>query len=74
MKNMTEGSPLKLIILFMIPILLGNIFQQIYILSDLYILGRYLGLHALAVAGAVMLLLNYTTIKVKGVKQAYKVD
>ena len=52
MKNMTEGNPLKLIILFMIPILLGNVFQQIYILSDLYILGHYLGLHALAVAGA----------------------
>lgn len=52
MKNMTEGNPLKLIILFMIPILFGNVFQQIYILSDLYILGHYLGLHALAVAGA----------------------
>lgn len=52
MKNMTEGNPLKLILFFMIPILLGNVFQQFYILSDLYILGHYLGLHALAVAGA----------------------
>ncbi len=52
MKNMTEGAPLKLILLFMMPILLGNIFQQFYILSDLYILGHYLGIHALAVAGA----------------------
>ncbi len=52
MKNMTKGHPLKLILLFMLPILIGNIFQQFYILSDLYILGHYLGIHALAVAGA----------------------
>ncbi len=52
MKNMTEGNPLKLILLFMIPILIGNVFQQFYILSDLYILGNFLNIHALAVAGA----------------------
>lgn len=52
MKNMTRGNPLKLILLFMLPILIGNVFQQFYILSDLYILGHYLGIHALAVAGA----------------------
>ena len=51
-QSMTQGNPLKLIILFSIPIMLGNLFQQVYILSDLYILGHYLGLHALAVAGA----------------------
>ena len=52
MKNMTTGNPLKLILLFMFPILLGNIFHQFYILSDLYILGHYLGIRALAIAGA----------------------
>ncbi|MBR6663375.1 MAG: hypothetical protein IKL33_00950 [Alphaproteobacteria bacterium] len=52
MKSMTEGNPLKLILLFMLPILLGNIFHQFYILSDLFILGHYLGIRALAVAGA----------------------
>lgn len=51
-QSMTQGNPLKLIVLFSIPIMLGNLFQQVYILSDLYILGHYLGLHALAVAGA----------------------
>lgn len=50
---MTSGSPIKLILFFSIPIVLGNIFQQFYILSDLYILGHYLGLHAVAVAGAI---------------------
>ncbi len=52
-QSMTQGNPLKLIVLFSIPIMLGNLFQQVYILSDLYILGHYLGLHALAVAGAI---------------------
>lgn len=51
-QSMTSGNPIKLILLFSIPIMLGNLFQQVYILSDLYILGHYLGLHALAVAGA----------------------
>lgn len=51
-KLMTSGNPLKLIVFFSIPVMLGNLFQQVYILSDLYILGHYLGLHALAVAGA----------------------
>ncbi len=51
-QSMTQGNPLKLIVLFSIPIMLGNLFQQIYILSDLYILGHYIGLHALAVAGS----------------------
>lgn len=51
-QSMTQGNPLKLILLFAIPVVLGNLFQQVYILSDLYIFGHYLGLHALAVAGA----------------------
>lgn len=51
-QSMTQGNPIKLILLFSIPIMLGNFFQQLYILSDLYILGHFLGLSALAVAGA----------------------
>lgn len=51
-QSMVKGNPLKLIIFFALPIFLGHLFQQVYILSDLYILGRFLGVHALAVAGA----------------------
>lgn len=53
MQDMTVGNPLKLIIFFSIPIMLASIFQQFYILSDLYLLGHYIGIHALAVAGSV---------------------
>jgi len=51
-KDMTSGNTLKLILLFSIPILIGNIFQQFYHLADIFIVGRLLGENALAAAGA----------------------
>lgn len=49
---MTKGSPSKLIIKFVIPIILGNIFQQMYTMVDTIIVGRFLGVQALAAVGA----------------------
>ena len=40
---MTSGSPLRLILVFMIPLLLGNLFQQFYNIVDAMIVGRLLG-------------------------------
>lgn len=51
-KNMTDGNPLKLIIQFSIPLLLGNLFQQTYNMIDAIIVGRYLGTDSLAAVGA----------------------
>lgn len=51
-KSMTEGKPLKLILQFALPLLLGNIFQQTYNIVDAAIVGRYLGTKALASVGA----------------------
>ena len=51
-QDMTKGNPLKLIILFSLPILIGNIFQQLYQLADIFIVGRLLGENALAAVGA----------------------
>lgn len=51
-KDMTKGNPLKLIILFSIPVLLGNIFQQFYTMVDTVIVGRFLGEDALAAVGS----------------------
>ena len=42
-KDMTIGNPMKIILLFSIPVLLGNIFQQFYNMVDTIIVGRYLG-------------------------------
>ena len=45
-KSMTEGKPLKLILQFALPLLMGNIFQQTYNIVDAAIVGNYLGTKA----------------------------
>ncbi len=52
MLNMTEGSPVRLLILFSIPMMIGNLFQQLYNLADSIIVGQMIGSHALAAIGA----------------------
>ena len=61
MKDMTQGNPTRLIISFAIPMLIGNIFQQIYNVADTIIVGRFLGAGALA--GVVLWLSQYREIK-----------
>lgn len=51
-RDMTSGSPMRLILGFMIPLLLGNLFQQFYNLVDTIIVGQFLGVDALAGVGA----------------------
>lgn len=51
-RNLTEGNPLKLIIAFAIPMILGNLFQQFYNFVDTMIVGHFLGVEALAGVGA----------------------
>ena len=51
-KSMVEGRPLKLILQFAFPLLLGNLFQQAYNIIDAAIVGRVLGANALAAVGA----------------------
>ena len=43
MKDLTKGNELKTIIYFSLPILIGNLFQQIYNISDTIIVGNFLG-------------------------------
>ena len=50
--DMTKGSPVRLILSFMIPTYLGNIFQQFYNLVDSIVAGRYIGVNALAAIGS----------------------
>ena len=51
-KDMTQGSPVKLILGFALPLLAGMLFQQMYNLVDTMIVGRFLGVAALAGVGA----------------------
>ena len=66
MKNMTEGKPLKLIIGFAVPMLIGNIFQQIYNVADTVIVGRFLGEQALAGVGSTGSLTYFLLAMVSG--------
>ena len=50
--DMTTGSPAKLIIRFMIPMFLGNLFQQFYNVVDSIVAGQFLGVQALAAIGS----------------------
>jgi len=52
-KDMTQGSPLKLILAFAVPLMLGSLFQQFYNLADTIIVGRFVGVEALAAVGSV---------------------
>ncbi|MBQ9768316.1 MAG: MATE family efflux transporter [Lachnospiraceae bacterium] len=49
--DMTKGNPMKLLILFSLPVLLGNVFQQLYNMVDTIIVGKYLGYQSLAAVG-----------------------
>ncbi len=51
-KDLTRGNPIKLIILFALPVLVGNIFQQLFQISDILIVGRLLGVKSLAAVGS----------------------
>ena len=50
-KDMTQGSPAKLILFFTLPLIAGNIFQQLYGFIDTLLVGRFLGVEALAAVG-----------------------
>lgn len=51
-RDMTQGSPTKLILGFFFPLLLGLLFQQLYNMVDTMIVGRFLGVQALAGVGS----------------------
>ena len=51
--NMTTGSPMKLLFSFALPLMFGNIFQQLYTIVDTAIVGRGVGMLALAALGTV---------------------
>ena len=42
-RDMTKGSPAKLILLFAVPLMLGNIFQQLYTMVDTIVVGQVAG-------------------------------
>ena len=72
-KDMTSGSPLKIILLFSLPVLLGNIFQQFYNMVDTIIVGQYLGEDALAAVGSTGCLMFLVLGFANGIAQGFGV-
>ncbi len=71
--DMTEEKPLKLMIPFMLPILLGNIFQQFYNIADVIIVGRTIGVEALAAVGTVSPLFFMQVVLTIGMSNGFTV-
>ena len=59
--DMTVGSPVSLIIKFMIPMCLGNLFQQFYNIADSIVAGNFIGVNALAAIGSTGSLMFFVT-------------
>lgn len=66
-KDLTEGTPWKRIIEFAIPMLIGNVAQQLYNTADSIIVGRYIGDNALAAVGSAGPILNLLLVLFVGI-------
>ena len=51
--DMTKGNPGRLILMFAVPLMIGNVFQQLYTMVDTVVVGQVAGVQALAALGAV---------------------
>ncbi|SEG04320.1 putative efflux protein, MATE family [Eubacterium ruminantium] len=69
--DMTEGSPLRMIILFTIPIILGNIFQQLYNIGDAKVVSFYLNEHAFGAVGMTGVISNMIIGLINGFTQGF---
>ena len=72
-KNMTKGRPLPLIVSFALPLMLGNIFQQLYTVVDTMVVGKGLGVDALAALGATDWLYWMVLGMIQGVTQGFSI-
>src|SRR5690554_2128181 len=66
-RDMTEGAPWKRIVEFAVPMLIGNIAQQLYNTADSIIVGRYIGDNALAAVGSAMPVLYLLLVLFAGI-------
>ena len=70
-KDMTTGRPLPLIVSFALPLMVGNIFQQLYTVVDTMVVGKALGVDALAALGATDWLYWLLLGMIQGVTQGF---
>lgn len=73
MKDLTKGFPAKVIILFAIPLMIGNIAQQLYIITDSKIVSLYVSSNSLAAVGATGVVTNLITSLMIGLTQGFAI-
>ena len=65
--DMTEGAPWKKLLAFTVPLIIGNIFQQMYSIADTIFLGRFVGVNALAAVGSSMAIFFLLLVLLMGI-------
>ena len=65
--DMTVGDPVSQIVKFMIPMLIGNVFQQLYNTVDSIVVGKYIGDNALAAVGSAGPIVNLLLVLFMGI-------
>lgn len=70
-RDMTQGSPIRLIIAFAIPLFIGNIFQQVYSMVDTMVVGYHLGDTGIAAIGATAALYSLLINFANGLNNGY---
>ena len=73
MKDLTKGYPAKVIMMFALPLMFGNIFQQFYNMADSKIVSTYVGTGALAAVGATAVITNTLIAFINGSTQGYSI-
>lgn len=73
MKDLTRGYPAKVILMFAIPLMLGNIFQQLYNMADSKIVSTFVGTGALAAVGATSVVSNTLIGFINGLTQGFAI-
>lgn len=72
-KDMTTGSPAKVIFSFTVPIFLGNVFQQFYSMADTVIVGKFVGTKALAAVGSTGTIMFLIVVSLIGLTAGFTV-
>ena len=67
-----KGKPLPVILQFTIPLVIGNIFQQLYNMADTIIVGRYVGAGALAAVGSTGTIMFLATGFAQGITAGFR--
>lgn len=72
-KDLTEGSPIKLIWFFSLPVIGGNLFQLFYTLADTIIVGQTIGEKALSAVGSTTVIIYFILVYIQGLTNGFAI-